>query len=240
MDFSSSILNLSSVLNISDNILQATQNRNFSTHLKFKTLFLLGKNVSINISPYYLFSSIPSQDTETTHISPGINADIKSAGVIFPLDFVVVPSLTVHHVWDNLDVDQTEFNYLLSLKKIFWKMSCSLDYSMVSRYRSEGFWVEGYNVKNINLRVEIKEKDKYSLGLRMYYNDDLKLENMTFTGEVFFPLNIKFSAFLLYYVIEDKFQSVEVFLEKKFSNIFKLQCGYSLALKKFFVKFFTL
>ncbi len=240
MDFTSSLLTLSSVFNISENMLAATQTRNFSTNLKFKTLFLLEKNVSINLSPFYMFSTIPSEDTENSHIFPGVNVEIKSAGLILPLDFIIVPSLTINHVWDNLDVDQTEFNYFLSLKKVFWKLSCSLDYSLISRYRSEGFWVEGYSVKNMNFSIEMKDKKKYSLGLRMYYNDDLALENIIFSGKIFFPWNIKLSSFLLYYVTEDKFQSVEVFLEKKFSNIFKLQCGYSLALKKFFVKFFTL
>lgn len=240
LDFSSSLLKLSSVMNISENVLEASQTRNFSTRLKFKTLYLLDRNVSIILSPFYLFSAIPSQETETSHVTPGIDGEIKSEGLILPLNFVLVPSLSIHHLWDNLDVDQTEFNYFLSLKKFFWKISCSLDYSLVSRYRSGGFWVEGYNVKNMNVRVELKDVKKYSVGLRLYYNDELVLENMTFSSEIFFPLNIKFSAFLLYYMTENKFQTVEVFLEKKFSNIFKLQCGYSLALKKFFVKFFTL
>jgi hypothetical protein len=126
------------------------------------------------------------------------------------------------------------------LKNKIGRLELSLDYSLVSRYRSEGFWVEGYNVKSLNLSMNLKKESRYSLGLRLYYNNDLALENITFSGEIYFPANIKLSSFLLYYWNQDKFQSVEVFVEKKFSNIFKLQCGYSLALKKFFVKFFTL
>jgi hypothetical protein len=240
MDFSSSMLSLSSVYNISENMLAATQSRNFSTNLKFKTLFFLDKNVSIDISPFYMFSTLPGEETTTSHIFPGINTALKASGLIFPLGFKIIPALTVNHVWDNLDVNQTEFNYLLSLKKEWWKLVFSLDYSLVSRYRSEGFWVEGYNVKNLKLDVEMKVSKKYDFRLRMFFNNDLTLENITFNGEIFLPWNIKFSSFLLYYVTEDKFQTVEVFIEKKFSNIFKLQCGYSRALKRFFIKFFTL
>ena len=240
MDFSSSLLSLSSVYNISENLLTATQTRNFSTNLKFKTLFFLDKNVSIDISPYYMFSTLPGEETTTSHIFPGINTILKASGLIFPLGFKIIPVLNVNHVWDNLDLNQTEFNYLLSLKKEWWKLVFSLDYSLVSRYRSEGFWVEGYNVKNLKFDIEMKVSKKYDFRLRMFFNDDLALENITFNGEIIFPWNIKFSSFLLYYVTEDKFQTVEVFIEKKFSNIFKLQCGYSLALKKFFIKFFTL
>lgn len=240
MDFSSSLLTLSSVYNISENMLEATQNRNFTANLKFKTLFFLNNNVSIDISPFYMFSTLPGEEAESSRISPGINAIFKSSGLLFPLGFKIVPTLTVNHVWDNLDIDQTEFNYLLSLKQEWWKFILSLDYSLVSRYRSEGFWVEGYNVKNLKFSMELKQSKSYNFALRMYLNDDLVLENITFNGEIFFPWNIKFSSFLLYYVNEEKFQTIEVFIEKKFSNIFKLQCGYSLALKKFFIKFFTL
>ena len=100
--------------------------------------------------------------------------------------------------------------------------------------------MEGYNVKNMNFSLEWRKADRYSLGLRLYYNNDLALENVTLSGEVFFPWKIRFSSFFLYYVDPGKFQTVEVFVEKKFSNLFKLQCGYSLSQKRFFVKFFTL
>jgi hypothetical protein len=240
MDFTSSLLSLSSSYNISENMLEATRSRNFTTNLKFKTLFFLNKNVSIDVSPFYMFSTLPGEEATSSRISPGINATIKSSGLFFPFGFKIVPVLTVNHVWDNLDIDQTEFNTLLSLKQEWWKFMFSLDYSLVSRYRSEGFWVEGYNVKNLKFSMEMKHGKTYNFAMRMYLNDDLKLENITFNGEIFLPWNIKFSSFLLYYVNDDKFQTIEVFIEKKFSNIFKLQCGYSLALKKFFIKFFTL
>jgi hypothetical protein len=240
MDFTSSILNLSSAVHISENLLEATRSRNFTTNLRFRPLNFLEKNITITISPYYMFSTLPGQDNETSRITPGINAEVKSIGMLFPFGFSILPTLNVNHQWNNQDVDQTEFNTFLSLKKKIGRLELSLDYSLVSRYRSEGFWVEGYNVKSLNLSMNLKKESRYSLGLRLYYNNDLALENITFSGEIYFPANIKLSSFLLYYWNQDKFQSVEVFVEKKFSNIFKLQCGYSLALKKFFVKFFTL
>jgi len=236
LNFSSSLLNLSSAFNLSKNILEATQSRSFSLNFNFKSLYLLDKNVSITISPYYMYSTIPSDETTLSRTSPGINAEIKSAGVVLPLDFHLIPSVHVNHIWDNMDVDQTEFRYMLSLKKETGKFIFSLDYSLNSRYRSGDLWVEGYNIENLTFSTEIIDLKKYSFNMRFYFNNDMDLENITFNGEIFFPWDIKFSSFLLYYVEQDKFQTVEVFIEKKFGNHFKIQGGYSLALKKFFVK----
>ena len=178
-------------------MLQATQTRNFTANLRFKTLFFLDENVSVNIAPFYMFSTIPVQETQTSHVSPGLNTEIKSSGLLLPFGFQILPSLTINHIWDNLDVDQTEFNYFLSLKKNLGKLGASIDYSLVSRYRSEGFWVEGYNVKSLNLNLELKDESKYSFGMRLYYNNDLVLENIIFSSEVFFHSNIKLSTFSL-------------------------------------------
>lgn len=236
LNFSSSILDLSSAINLSKNILEATHSRNFSINLSCKPIQFLNKNVSITLSPYYLYSTIPSDNTTLSHTSPGINAEIKSIGVVLPMDFIIIPSVHVNHLWDNMDVDQTEFQYLLSFKKEINNVIFALDYSLTSRYRSGDLWVEGYNIKNLTFNVEFKKIKKYMFYLRFYLNNDMAVENINFSGEIFFPWDIKFSSFLLYYVEQDKFQTIEVFIEKKFGNHFKIQGGYSLALKKFFLK----
>jgi hypothetical protein len=240
MNFSSSLFDLNSVYHFSENMLQASQTNNFNINLNPKPIRLLDGNVSMSVNPFYAFTTLPGEVDTTTHTTPGINAELKSFGLSLPLGLVLYPTLNISHLWDNLDIDQTNFNYLLSLKRDFGSFGCSLDYSLVSRYRSENFWVEGYNVKNMNFSLEWRKVDRYSLGLRLYYNNQLALENVTLSGEVFFPWKIRFSSFFLYYVDPAKFQTVEVFVEKKFSNLFKLQCGYSLSQKRFFVKFFTL
>ena len=240
LNFSSSLLNLSSVFNLSKNILDATQNRNFSLNFNFKPLYFFDKNISLTVSPYYMYSTVPSDDTSLSRTTPGINAEIKSIGVILPGDFLFIPSVHVNHIWDNMDVDQTEFKYMLSLKKELNIFAFSLDYSLNSRYRSGDLWVEGYNIKNLTFNAELKNINKYSVNMRFYLNNDMALENITFSGEIFFPWDIKFSSFLLYYVDQDKFQTIEVFIEKKFGNHFKIQGGYSLALKKFFLKLVSL
>lgn len=239
-NFSSSLLNLSSAFNLSKNIIEATQSRNFSLNFDLKPLYFLDKNVSITISPYYMYSTIPADETSLSRTSPGINAEIKSIGVVLPLQLLFIPSVHVNHIWDNMDVDQTEFKYMLSLKKEVDKFAFSLDYSLNSRYRSGDLWVEGYNVRNLIFNTEFKDKNKFCFNMRFYFDNDMALENLTFSGEIFFPWDIKFSSFLLYYVEQDKFQTVEIFIEKKFGNHFKIQGGYSLALKKFFLKLVSL
>jgi hypothetical protein len=73
--------------------------------------------------------------------------------------------------------------------------------------------------------------------LKFYFNDDLALENISLTNRVNFPFDITLSSFFLFYKQENKFQSIEIFIEKKIRNKIKIQGGYSLALKRFFLKF---
>jgi hypothetical protein len=126
------------------------------------------------------------------------------------------------------------------LQKKIGKFSGALAYSLASRYRAKNFWIEGNSRQNMNLSFELKDKEDYSFLLRFYFNDNLALENISFSGKLNLPYGLTLSSFLLYYNKEQKFQTVEVFIEKIFKNKIRIQGGYSLALKRFFIKFLTM
>ena len=187
-----------------------------------------------------MFSALPYGDQTQNRVSPGININVHSVGISMPLGFELVPAFTFNHLWDNLQENFTDFNYSLALQKQIGKFSGSFAYSLASRYRAKNFWIEGNSRQNMNLNLEIKNKENYSYLLRFYFNDNLALENISFTGRLNLPFDLTFSSFLLYYSKEKKVQTLEVFIEKIFKKKIRIQGGYSLALKRFFIKFLTM
>lgn len=240
LNFNSSLFYLSSNYNFSRNLLEATTRKNFAVNLNLKPLLFLEDNVSINISTFYMFSALPLGNQVQERTSPGVNVKIDSVGIAMPLGFELLPSFTFNHLWDDLQENFTDFNYSFALQKRVGKFKGSVAYSLASRYRAKNFWIEGSNRQYINLDFELKNEVDYSLLLRFYFNNSLALENISFTGKLNLPFDLSLSSFLLYYNTEEKFQTVEVFIEKVFKNKLRFQGGYSLALKRFFIKFLTM
>jgi hypothetical protein len=219
---------------------EAAVRQNFSVNLRLKPLRFLMDNISMDIASFYMFSSLPYGEQTRTRISPGLNFALRSAGARLPLRFVLIPTFTFNHLWDNREENFTDFNYSLSLQKEIGKFTGSVDYTLASRYRAENFWIQGNNRQNLNLNLQLNDQEKYSVLMRFYFNNNLDLENISFTGRWDLFHDLRFSSFLLYYSREKKFQTLEVFLEKTFKKRIKIQGGYSLALKRFFIKFLTL
>jgi len=239
LNFNASLFSLSSNYNFSKNLLEAAIRKNFSVNMQFQPLLFLNKNIAVNISSFYMFSSLPmgGEGETRSRISPGVNIAVNSAGAAMPLGFMLIPSFTFNHLWDNREESFTDFNYSLSLAKEIGNFRASMDYTLASRYRAENFWLEGTNRQNLFLNFEFKNSDDYSFLLRFYHGNNLALENISFTGNFHLPFELSFSSFLLFYKQENKFQTLEVFIEKSFKKKIKIQGGYSLALKRFFVKF---
>ncbi len=240
LGFSSSLISLSTSYNFSKDLLAAALRQNFSVNLRLKTILFLDKNVSVDLSSFYMFSSIPTGEENMTRSSPGINVSVASAGAWLPLGFRFVPAFYLNHLWDNRDENFTDFNYLLSLEKEMGRLKCALAYSLAARYRANDFWVEGSSQQNLNLIFDLSDQQKYSFNLRFYWNNNLALENISLTGKVSLPHDIVFSSFALFYKETNRFQTLEIFVEKDFLNSGKIQGGYSLALKRFFIRFVSL
>jgi hypothetical protein len=240
LHFNASLFSLSSNYNFSKNLVEAAVRKNFSVNLRLKPLQFLMDNISMDIATFYMFSALPYGEQTLTRISPGLNFSLRSAGARMPLGFVLIPMFTFNHLWDNREEDFTDFNYSLSLQKEIGKFTGSVDYTLASRYRAENFWIEGNNRQNLNLNLQLNDLKNYSFLLRFYFNNNLDLENISFTGQWDLFYDLRFSSFLLYYTGEKKFQTLELFLEKTFKKRIKIQGGYSLALKRFFIKFLTL
>ncbi|MGD2087911.1 MAG: hypothetical protein PVH61_17165 [Candidatus Aminicenantes bacterium] len=240
LHFNASLFSLSSNYNFSKNLVEAAVRKNFSVNLRLKPLRFLMDNISMDIASFYMFSSLPYGEQTLTRISPGLNFALRSAGARLPLGFILIPTFTLNHLWDNREEDFTDFNYALSLEKEIGIFRGSVDYTLASRYRAENFWIEGSNRQNLNLNLQLNDQEKYTALMRFYFNNNLDLENISFTGQWNIFYDLRFSSFLLYYTREKKFQTLEIFIEKTFKKRIKIQGGYSLALKRFFIKFLTL
>jgi len=240
LNFDASFFSMNSNCNFSKNLIEASVRKNFSVNLRFKPVRLLSDNISMDISTFYMFSSLPLGLQNISKITPGFNVAFRSEGAWLPFRFKFVPTIILNHLWDNREENFTDFQYALGLRKEIGKFAASIEYALASRYRAKNFWIEGSGQQNVNLNLELKDELKYAFLLRFYCNDSLALENISLTGQVNLPYELKFSSFLLFYYRENRFQTVEVFIEKSFRSKLKIQGGYSLALKRFFLKFLTL
>lgn len=245
LDFSSSIafsgdfFDISSNFNTTKNYIDASLKQNFSLNLNFNTVFFLQKTIGLRLSSFYMFSKIPVGENISEKISPGFNLIIDSTGICLPLGLKIIPSFSVNQIWDNQSENYTDFNPIISIRKIFGNLSVSIDYSAISHYETDDFWVEGYNSTNLKYNIDFKNKN-FDLGLKFLTGNNMKLESILFNGKIFFSKSIILSSFLIYYYNEKRLQTMEIFLEKNFRNVFKIQGGYSLALKRFFLKVLTL
>lgn len=242
MGFNGKLFNLSSNYNYTTNLVEDTVRQNFSANVGLKPIYFLHENVHFDISTFCNFSSIPSGDETLTRFSPGLNIAVRSAGARLPLGFKLVPGFTFNHLWDSDKQKQTfsDFNYSLSLQKEIGPFLGSIDYNLASRYRARGFWLEGNNRRSMNVSLNYKHRDIHSILMRFYFNNAMALETISLTGQITLPWDLRFSSFVLYYYREDQFRTTEIFLEKTFRKRIKIQGGYSLALKRFFIKFITM
>jgi len=233
------LFSLASSYNYSKNLLESSIKNNFSANLRLKPLLFLRDNLAFEVSTFCMFSSLPYGDRTETRFSPGINFALRSGGAVMPLGFKLVPAFTFNHLWDKREDRFTDFNYMVSLQKEIGRLRASVDYSLASRYRADNFWIEGSNRQNVNLSFQFKDLRRYDFLLRFYYNDNLRLENISLSGQLNLPWDLRFSSFILYYNHENRFQTTEIFVEKIFKRRLIIQGGYSLALKRFFIKFLT-
>lgn len=237
LSFSSSLLNLSANFTDTRNLIDAIAQKNLTVNVDFTPIKLLERNISFQFSPYALFRTIPMAGEMDTSISRGVALKIASAGVLLPFGFQAAPTYTINQMWDDLGENTTDFNLLMSIKRTIGYFGFSVDYSLTSRYKIPNFWVEGYNTHNLNMNLALKKENYYDYQLGFIFDDRLRLQNVRLNGYVNLPFDVVFSSFVLYYAQDKRFQTVEIFLEKTFVKKLKLQGGYSLALKKFFIKF---
>jgi len=240
MAFSGAFFNIVSSYNTSKNFIETSLKKNFSFNFNFKTLNFLDKNIGIDLSTFYLFSQIPMSKQITNKISPGFTLNINSKGMSLPFGFKISPILAINQIWDNQMENYTNFNTAIVLRKYIKDLRFSINYGLISHYETDDFWVEGYSTTNVNFNIDYNKDGKYNFALKFLTGNELKLESILLTGKVFFSKKIILSTNLIYYYKEKRMQTMEIFIEKNFRNVFKVQGGYSLALKKVFIKVLTL
>ncbi len=235
LNFSSKILSFSSNLNLNKDLINDTLKKDFSLNFRLPG-FSFFNNLNFNLSPFFSFSEFPSNNGVFTKNNFGLNFSAISMGIELPFGIIFSPAVNLYQLWEKTERGKTNFNYVLSIEKRIWNFSLGVDYNLSSSYFSDNFWIEGYNLKNLDFRIELSKDNSYSFVSRFYFNNYYILENISLRGLIKFPLKIKLSSYAIYDNYNKKMQTFEIFLEKNFRNRFRLQGGYSLLLKRFFIK----
>ena len=227
---------LDSGFRLNRDMLEKISRRNFSVQVPFTPLHLAGDSLTLAVTPFYMFNSFPSGAGIQSSSSPGIRMLVHSAGLKLPLGFVLRPGFAVNHIWDGLQDDMTDFQSELALTRRMGEVEFAVEYGLASRFLSRGFWVEGTHTRNLSVTGTYRTRRDVNLRLRMIMDNDLKPDTLTWNGQIRLPWDLRLSSFVIYYIRGERFQTVEVFLEKVVKRKLKIQGGYSFALKKFFFK----
>jgi hypothetical protein len=235
LGFSSSFLTLDSNLEIGRDRLELASRRSFALRCAFPTLRLMGGNVAVDLAPFYTFTSLPTGDGQSVDSTPGFNLKAQSMGVTGPLGLILRPSLDVYQVWDRGNEGRTSFTTLLALEKRLGSFGLALDYTLASRLSMSSFWVEGYHLNALTLRVDWTNPGHGSVTGRLFYNNRFALESIGIQGHLDLPFRSRLSGTLIYEALQRRLLSLDLFLERELMRVFRLRGGYSWALKRFFV-----
>ena len=235
LNFSSSLINLGSSFNLTKDIIEDSIKKDFSLNFSFPQVSLLN-NIRFNFSPFYTFSSYPISNRTYRQNNFGINAGFNSSGIILPFGISLYPGFYIYQLWKRDKEAKTNFNYFINFEKRAGIFSFLLNYSLYSSYRTENFWIQGSNLKNMNIRIGLQDSNIYNLFINFYFNNYYSLENISSKFEFNFLSNWRLFSYTTYYKKINKIQTFEIFIEKTFKNLLKIQGGYSLILKRFYLK----
>ncbi len=235
LNFSSSLINLGSSFNLTKDIIEDSLKKDFSLNFSFSQISLLN-NIRFNFSPFYTFSSYPISNKTYRQNNFGINAGFNSSGIILPFGFSLYPGFYIYQLWEKDKEAKTNFNYLINFEKRVGIFSFLMNYSLYSSYRTENFWVQGSNLKNMSIRIDLQNSNIYNFFINFYFNNSYALENISSKFELNFLSDWRLFSYATYYKRMNKIQTFEIFLEKTFKNLLKIQGGYSLILKRFYLK----
>ncbi len=233
--YTPSIFNLNLNASLTDDLVERTLRKDMSMNLSFKPVPFLQKTFSLTVEGFFMFSRFPYGKDYSEKLSPGLRFSLSSEGFILPGGAELLPGIDVNQMWERGKTSWTEFNYFLGLKKNIWKFTLGVDLSLNSRYKSGGFWVEGYNNYFVNGRIEFKNQGSYITTI-FYFNDKMELERVSSMGDVGLFFGFRFRFFSIYNNLRGRITTVETYLEKNLRNAIKLQVGYSLNLKKYFFR----
>lgn len=233
--YTPSIFNLNLNASLTDDLIERTLRKDMSMNLQFKPVFFLEKSFSLTLESFFTFSRFPYGDSYSEKVNPGLRISLSSEGFLLPAGFEFLPGVDINQMWEKGKTSWTEFNYFLGLKKPLWKFTLGVDFSLNARYKSGGFWVEGYNNYYLNGRIEFKNQGSFITTV-FYFNDKMELERISSMGDIGLFLGFRVRFFSIYNNLRGRLTTLETYLEKNLRNAIKLQLGYSLNLKKYFFR----
>lgn len=237
--YTPSIFNLNLNASLANDLIEHTLRKNMSMNLQFKPVSLLENSFSLTLESFFMFSRFPYGEDYSEKVNPGLRISLSGEGFLLPAGFELLPGLDINQMWEKGKTSWTEFNYFLGLKKTLWKFTLGLDFSLNARYKSGGFWVEGYNNYYLNGRIEFKNQ-RSSITTLFYCNGKMELERISSMGDIGLFLGFRVRFFSIYNNLRGRVTTLETYLEKNLRNAIKLQLGYSLNLKKYFFRIIPL
>ncbi len=235
LSYNPSIFNFSANALLSKDLLERTRRKDMSLNLNFRPFSLLQESLSAGFQFFFMFSSFPYGNGYYRKVSPGFRISLSAAGYSLPLGFSFIPSLDINQTWESGKISWTEFNYFLSLQRQMWKFTFSLELNGNSRYKLQNFWIEGTNNLFMNWRIMWRTSGS-SASAVFYFDREMNLERVNLRGDLPLVCNTRLRFFSLYNHRLGKITIFEGYIEKNFRGAIKVQVGYSLSHKKYFVR----
>ncbi len=235
VSYNPSIFNFSASALLSKDLLEKTKRKDISLNLNFRPLSLLQESLWAGFQFFFMFSSFPYGKDYYEKLSPGMRVSLTSSGYSLPLGLIFLPTLDINQTWERGKTSWTEFNYFLSFQKEMGNFILALEINGNSRYKLQQLWVEGTSNVFINGRVRWRTAHS-SASAVFYFDRSMSLERINIRGDISLFWELSFRFFSLYNQRLRKITIFEGYIEKNLRGAIKVQLGYSLSHKKYFVR----
>ncbi len=233
--FSPAFFMLKGNFTVSSDLIEKTKKKDLILNLDLKPFSLVEGLLNVKLSSFFLFSSFAYAGELKDRVSPGFILQVEGTDLDLFGGIKVSPSFFVNQIWERRRTSWTEFTTGVSLKRKFSYLLVSFDATLLSRLKTDSFLVEGYNRTYFRAFMNFNWRN-LELSTRLYWKGDFFLESAMVGGDFPFFVGFKAKFFAVYNNYLHRFTSAEFFLERIFRDRLKFQLGYSMTLKKFFMR----
>ncbi len=231
LGYTNSLLNFSSSFLFNRDLLTLVEKKDLNLNLSLTPFSLLERSLNFNIKFFALFSSIENMPSGKRFL-PGGQIMVEGRNFLLPAGVEFVPLLQAAYISGRRS-DWMEINYTMRFSRQLGPFKFFFDFSQLSRLKAEGFFVEGNSARFWTAGLEFKGEPLF-YEAESYWKEGMGLEAFRMQGRIKMLYGaVKF--FLLYSGYLRKFTGFEAFFEKDLRGLV-LQAGYSMTLKRFFLR----
>ncbi len=231
LEYTNSLLNFSSSFLFNRDLLSLAEKKDLNLNLSLRPFFLLERSLNFNIRFFALFSSLENLPSSKRFL-PGGEMRIEGADFLLPAGVKFIPLLQAVYISGRRS-DWMDISYSLRFYRQAGPFRLFFDLSQLSRLKAEGFFVEGSNSRYWTAGLEVN-RDSLFCGAETHWREGTGLEAFRMQGRIKLMYGaLKF--FLLYSGYMKRITGFEAFFEKDLRGLV-LQAGYSMVLKRFFLR----